>query len=106
MTDPNILEMALQRSDWSLERDPNNLTLPMAPKQKTPECHCPQPSRNRLGGCVPSIDREEGVIRCRSCLKPISSRCKRKDVVHLRGLLNAPEGHTDWESVPDLIWHG
>ena len=104
MTEPTILEMFAAKTGYTAERDPGTLTLPMHKAKLQPECHCQPPAANRLGGQVPAIDRQQGVIRCRSCLKPISMRCKRRNVLHLRSLLMAPEGQTDFDSIPDLIW--
>ena len=103
MTEPTIMEMFAAKTGYTAERDPHTLTLPMRKAKLQPECHCPPPAKNMLGGQVPAIDRAKGVIRCRSCLKPIPTRCKRRNVLHLRGLLNAPEGRTDWASIRDLL---
>ena len=106
--EPNVLEMALQRSDWSPERDPSNLCLPMKGKTHQPTCHCPpQGRRARLGGCKPAISLSDDLVVCRTCRKPIPSSNKTRDAKWLQGLLkvklNQPN-HFDAESLrPEFI---
>ena len=97
----NILEARAAESNWD-ERDPGSLIKPLKQAKRQPECHCAPPTKNRLGGHQPAIDRAAGVVRCRTCQKPIPARCKRRDVQHLRSLLQHPE-RTDWQSILDLL---
>lgn len=98
----NVIQEVAAKNGWG---DESILERPAPPPQQ-PTCHCPPPAKNRLGGQQPAIDRDAGVIRCRTCLKPIPDACKRRSVQHLRSLLQAPEHQVDWSSVPDLLLRG
>ena len=101
---PSILDEASARHDWAA-RDPMTLTLPLR-KVPTPSyCRCVSNNKNHyLGGQQPRIDLSERVIRCATCRREIPASCKRRQVSWLRSLMNAPEGHTDFDSISDLIW--
>ena len=97
--------MILDRFDPNL--DPGSLCVPMGKPKAPPICHCQPAQSGRLGGMVPAIDRERSRVVCRSCLKEIGPGCRRRQVVHLRGLIaldqKHPE-HVDWDDVEDAGW--
>lgn len=100
--EPNVLEMALQRSDWSPERDPNNVCLPMRGRSHQSKCHCAPPQRNRLGGCRAAISLSDDLVICKSCRKPIPSSNKTRDVKWLQGLLKVKLTQPDHFDVDSL----
>ena len=95
----------LDRFDPAL--DPGNLIKPMGQPKQTPICHCQPPSVGRLGGMDPAIDREGSRVVCRTCLKQIGPACKRRNVVHLRGLIALDQKNpqnVDWDDIEDAGW--
>ena len=88
---------------WNPTDDPGSLLIKYPKQRAEPICYCLPPQKNMLGGMVPAIDLENRRVVCRSCQKTISDSCGRRNVVHLRGLLKAKDGHVDWESIPDLL---
>ena len=99
----SILDFAMRKQGITPERDPHDLCTPLKAAAKEPECHCPAPQRNRLGGQHPLIDLERRQVVCGVCRKLIPASCRRRDVTHLRGLLALPDEAMDWESIPDLL---
>ena len=95
----------LDRFDPAL--DPGNISRPMAQPKSPPICHCAPAEKGRLGGMSPVIDRDNAKVVCKSCLKEIGPGCRRRHVVHLRGLLALSEktpGNVDWDDTEDAGW--
>ena len=97
---PSILDHQTNRFGW-VDRDPGNICKPLAKPKPLPVCTCPPPSRHHFGGQDPSIDLEARVLRCRTCLQPIDDLCKRRHVVHLRGLLHLLNNHPEMVDLED-----
>ena len=97
----------LDRAGYSAELDPGNLCIPMGRPKQAPICHCLPQEKGRLGGMNPCIDRERSRVVCRSCLKEIGPACRRRQVVHLRGLIALDEKspqNVDWDDIEDAGW--
>ena len=97
----------LDRPGYDPELDPGNLCRPMGDPRAEPICHCPPAAKNRLGGMDPAIDRDNGKVVCKSCFKEIGPGCRRRHVVHLRGLLALDQKHpenVDWADIADAGW--
>jgi len=83
------------------ELDPGNLCLPMGKPKTQPICHCPPMQKGRLGGMTPKMDLETMECRCSVCMKVVGPACRRREVVHLRGLLKLLETHPEMVDLDD-----
>ena len=102
----SILEDCSVRHAWQ-ETDPGNLCQPLKQRKAEPLCHCAPPEKGRLGGMDPVINRAAGKVFCRTCQKEIGPGCRRRQVVHLRGLIALSEktpGNVDWDDIRDAGW--
>ena len=82
-----IISEALADKGWDQVQDPGSLLIKMPQPKAPPICHCLPAQAGRLGGMSPVIDRDNAKVVCKSCLKEIGPGCRRRHVVHLRGLL-------------------
>ena len=89
------------------ELDPGNLCLPVKQPKAEPICNCPPPEKGHLGGMSPVIDRGNAKVVCRTCQKEIGRGCRRRHVVHLRGLIALDQKHpenVDWDDIEAAGW--
>ena len=87
--------------------DPGNLCLPMRQPKAEPICHCSPPVVGRLGGMSPVIDRDNAKVVCRTCQREIRPGCRRRHVVHLRGLIALDQKNpqnVDWDDIKAAGW--
>ena len=102
-----ILDAAMANKGWDPSTDPHSLLVKMPVAKQPPICHCQPAEKGRLGGMDPAIDREGSRVVCRTCLREIGPACKRRHVVHLRGLIALDQKHpgmTDWADVEAAGW--
>ena len=95
----------LDRFDPGL--DPGNIAMPMAQPKAPPICNCPPAEKGRLGGMSPVIDRDNAKVICKCCLREIGPGCRRRHVMHLRGLLALSEkqpSNVDWDDIQAAGW--
>ena len=103
----SIISEAMADMGWDPALDPGSLLKPMPQLKSPPICHCPPPEKNRLGGMSPVIDRDNAKVVCKVCRKEIGPACKRRHVVHLRGLIALDQKNpqnVDWADVEDAGW--
>ena len=106
-TGGTIISEAMADKGWDQVQDPGSLLIKMPQPKAEPICHCPPRVANQLGGMSPVIDRDNAKVVCKSCLKEIGPGCRRRHVVHLRGLLALSEktpGNVDWDDIEDAGW--
>ena len=96
-----IIDAAMERKGWDRSTDPHNLCAPMPKPKAEPICHCLPRVANQLGGMTPKMDLETMECRCGVCLKVIGPACRRREVVHLRGLLKLLETHPEMVDLDD-----
>lgn len=97
----------LDRQGYDPSLDPGSLLKPMGKVPAPQICHCPPAEKGRLGGMSPVIDRDNAQVICKVCRKQIGPGCKRRHVVHLRGLIALDQKqpqHVDWNDVEAAGW--
>ena len=102
-----ILDAAMANKGWDKVTDPHSLLVKMPEPKQPPICHCQPAEKGRLGGMDPAIDREGSRVVCRTCLREIGPACKRRHVVHLRGLIALDQKNpqnVDWEDIKEAGW--
>ena len=103
---PSILEDLSVRYAWP-DTDPHSLCQPLKTKAAPPICNCPPAQAGRLGGMSPVIDRDNAKVVCKCCQREIGPGCRRRHVVHLRGLLALDQKNpqnVDWADVEAAGW--
>ena len=96
-----ILDAAMANKGWDKVTDPHSLLVKMPEPKQPPICHCPPAEKGRLGGMTPRMDLETMECRCNTCRKVIGPACRRREVVHLRGLLKLLETHPEMVDLDD-----
>ena len=96
-----IISQALAYRGVDPAQDPGSLLKPMGKVSAPPICHCLPPQKGRLGGMQPRMDLSTSEVRCATCMKVIGPSCRRREMVHLRGLLKLLETHPNMVDLDD-----
>ena len=92
---------------WSIQSSIQAISLPLRQPKAPPICHCPPAEKGRWGGMSPVIDRDAGKVVCRTCQQEIRPGCRRRQVVHLRGLIALDQknpANVDWQDIEAAGW--
>ena len=103
----NRMGCILDRPGFDSSLDPGNLCQPMGKAPEPLICHCGPQEKGRLGGMDPVINRDAGKVVCRTCQREIGPGCRRRHVVHLRGLIALDQknpANVDWQDIEAAGW--